>query len=122
MAKPNGPGAIEALGIYDALGAAWDVQRARSRFRAVGLRTGRAGRRRRDRPATGWDALTPMEVRVAALVADGLSNPGIAEQLVQSRQTVEYHVSHVLTKLGAKSRTDIAREVIHRQHTQPAII
>ena len=51
--------------------------------------------------------MTPVEVRVAGLVAEGLSNPSIADQMLQSRRTVEYHVSHILTKLGARSRADI---------------
>lgn len=58
-----------------------------------------------------WDALTPTEQKVAHLVADGLSNPDIAAELFLSRNTVQTHVSHILAKLGARSRAEVAREV-----------
>ncbi|CAN5144708.1 AAA family ATPase [soil metagenome] len=56
-------------------------------------------------------AMTPREREVATLVADGLSNRQIATRLFVSERTVETHVSHVLAKLGGKSRVDIARWV-----------
>jgi DNA-binding NarL/FixJ family response regulator len=42
-------------------------------------------------------------------VATGRSNPDIAAELVLSRSTVQTHVSHILAKLGARSRADIIR-------------
>ena len=45
------------------------------------------------------------------MVAEGMSNRKIAEQLVLSTRTVDTHVSHILAKLGVRSRVDIAREV-----------
>jgi DNA-binding NarL/FixJ family response regulator len=51
-----------------------------------------------------------MEIKVAALVEEGLSNPEIAAKLFLSRRTVGTHVSHILKKLDVHSRTDIARE------------
>ncbi len=53
-------------------------------------------------------ALTPREREIVALVAEGLANRQIAEKLFLSERTVETHVSHVLAKLGATTRTDIA--------------
>lgn len=53
--------------------------------------------------------LTPRELEVARLVAEGLSNQDIAERLVISRRTAEEHVSKVLRKLGASSRVAVAR-------------
>lgn len=52
--------------------------------------------------------LTPREAEIAALVADGLSNPAIARRLTLSVRTVENHVSSILAKLMLGSRTEIA--------------
>jgi len=102
---------VAALDGYAALGATWDLTRARARFRPYRLRQ---PTRRRTRPATGWEALTPAEAKVADLVAQGLSNPEIAKQLVVARATVEYHVAKVLAKLQVRSRVDIARAAAAR--------
>jgi DNA-binding CsgD family transcriptional regulator len=59
------------------------------------------------RPATS-DTLTAREREIAGLVADGLSNREIAEQLVISEGTVEVHVKHILGKLDFKSRSQVA--------------
>ena len=58
----------------------------------------------------GWDSLTPTEVKITEMVAQGLSNPQIAAKLFLSRRTVGTHVSHILSKLDVHSRIDIARE------------
>lgn len=58
--------------------------------------------------AAGVDALTRREREVAALVAQGLSNREIAEQLVISKRTADAHVEHILAKLGVGSRTQVA--------------
>jgi DNA-binding CsgD family transcriptional regulator len=99
-----------AVRIYHELGARWDLRRAAARLAPLGLRPGRAGYRAR--PVAGWAALTPTEVKVAYLVADGRSNPDVAAQLFLSRNTVQTHVSHILAKLGAHSRAEIIREAL----------
>jgi DNA-binding CsgD family transcriptional regulator len=60
------------------------------------------------RPLVGWPSLTPTEQAVVALVADGLSNPDIAERLFISRSTVKTHLNHAFTKLGVSSRAELA--------------
>jgi non-specific serine/threonine protein kinase len=52
--------------------------------------------------------LTAREQEVAALVARGLTNYEIAERLVITRRTAEAHVTHILSKLGLRSRAQIA--------------
>jgi DNA-binding CsgD family transcriptional regulator len=100
-----------ALASYEPVGATWDIRRAESRLRVHGIRRGHRPSPR-SRPLTGWDALTPTEVKVAHLVARDRSNPDIAAELLLSRNTVQTHVSHILAKLGARSRTAIIGEAL----------
>ena len=64
----------------------------------------RRGRGPRHRPLRGWDALTPAQRRVADLVAQGLTNAQVAEQLCLGPETVKSHVARVLEKLEVSSR------------------
>ncbi len=97
-----------AVEVYARLGAAADVARLQATFRAHGIRRGSHAKHRRAR--SGWDSLTATEIKIAAFVEEGLSNPEIAAKLLLSRRTVATHVSHILKKLDVHSRTDIARE------------
>jgi DNA-binding CsgD family transcriptional regulator len=72
------------------------------------------GRGRRRRPATGWPALTPTELRVARAVTDGLSNPQIAERMFISRRTVATHLTSIFRKLGISSRAELAAVAVRR--------
>ena len=111
--------ATAAVREYARLGAHWDMSRATTRLAAHGVR--RVQRASRERPASGWEALTPTEVKVAHLVAQGLSNPDIAAGLFLSRYTVQTHVSHILAKLAVRSRTEIFRlAAAHPSSAEPA--
>ena len=98
----------EAVEVYTTLSAAADVARLQATFRAHGIRRGPHAKHRQAR--SGWDSLTATEIKIAAFVEEGLSNPEIAAKLLLSRRTVATHVSHILKKLDVNSRTDIARE------------
>ena len=82
--------------------------RLQATFRAHGIRRGPHAKHRRAQ--SGWDSLTATEIKIAAFVEEGLSNPEIAARLLLSRRTVATHVSHILKKLNVNSRIDIARE------------
>jgi DNA-binding CsgD family transcriptional regulator/tetratricopeptide (TPR) repeat protein len=105
--------AVEA---YTSLGAQADVNRVQAAFREYGIRRGPHSKHRK--ATSGWDSLTDAELKIAAMVAEGLSNPDIAQRLVTSPRTVGTHVSHILKKLGVASRAEIAREATRRT-TQP---
>jgi DNA-binding NarL/FixJ family response regulator len=63
----------------------------------------------------GFDEpLTPREVQVLELLAEGLPNKAIADRLQISDQTVKFHVSSISGKLGAKNRTDAVRRAVRR--------
>jgi DNA-binding CsgD family transcriptional regulator len=101
----------EAVILYESLDARWDIRRADGRLRPYGIRRGVRGPRG-PRAATGWAALTPTEVKIAALVARGDSTSEIARGMLLSRRTVQTYISHILAKLGAKSRLEIVREAL----------
>jgi non-specific serine/threonine protein kinase len=62
-----------------------------------------------DQPAPApAGTLTPRELEVGRLVAEGLSDREIAARLVIAQRTAETHVQHILRKLGARSRAQIA--------------
>ncbi len=87
-----------ALAGFEDLGAATWVERARDEL-------GRIGGRKRE------DGLTAAERRVAALVAAGRTNREVAAQLFLGERTVAGHLTRVYTKLGVRSRTELARRL-----------
>ncbi|MFL6119701.1 AAA family ATPase [Actinophytocola sp.] len=101
--------------LYDRLGANWDLAHLRAQLRQYGIRRGPRVKHRQAQ--AGWSSLTPTETKIAGMVAEGMSNPQIAEQLVLSPRTVGTHVSHILAKLGVRSRIDIAREAAEHDRT-----
>ena len=70
-------------------------------------------------PARRSGALTRREREVAALIARGLTNREIAEELIISEMTADSHVSHILRKLGFRSRAQVARWAVEHGLRQP---
>ena len=91
-----------ALEGFDQLGAEPWADRARAELRASGETA-----RRRDPSAIAQ--LTPQELQVARLVAEGLSNKEVAAQLFLSPRTIDSHLRSVFSKLDISSRTQLAR-------------
>src|SRR5688572_10493080 len=60
------------------------------------------------------ESLTPREIEVLELVAEGLPNKAIAARLGISDQTVKFHVASIAGKLGAANRTDAVRRAVRR--------
>jgi DNA-binding CsgD family transcriptional regulator len=107
-------GATEALGT-DAAGRATAEGAAMDWHEATAYASRARGERKR--PSHGWAALTPTELQVVALAADGLSNPQIAERLLMGRATVKTHLDHAFTKTGVRGRTELAAEYVRRTTT-----
>ncbi|MCS7475960.1 BTAD domain-containing putative transcriptional regulator [Umezawaea endophytica] len=95
----------EAAEIFTELDAKWDLARAQARMDEFGIRHDVAASAR---ATGGWDTLTPVERRIAELVASGQSNPDIAIRLSLPRRMVQAHVTRILGKLGVRSRSQIA--------------
>lgn len=104
LAKSDRPVAISearaALAAFDRLGATPDADAAAAFLRDLGVK-GRTGPK-------NLELLSKRELEVLRLVAQGLSNPEIAERLFISTKTAGHHVSNILSKLGLRSRTEAA--------------
>ena len=93
-----------ALERFEALGAAPWAERAAGELRATGETA-------RKRDASTLDQLTPQELQIARLVAEGGRNRDIAARLFLSPKTVEYHLRKVFQKLDIGARADLIRLV-----------
>jgi DNA-binding CsgD family transcriptional regulator len=103
----------------DQLNAAFDTymgHEALADARRVGRELRRLGVQRRivsPRIKTGWDSLTDAELTVVNLIAQGVTNRDVAEQLHLSLHTVKTHVHNAFAKLGINSRAQLTR-LMHR--------
>jgi ATP/maltotriose-dependent transcriptional regulator MalT len=95
---------------FDALSLGPWAERARRELRA----SGESSRRRA--PDT-LDELTPQELQIVQMAADGLSNREIAQQLFLSHRTVESHLYRIYPKLGVTARSQLARALGSRPGT-----
>jgi DNA-binding CsgD family transcriptional regulator len=107
----DGDAAEGARKQFKEIGAYLGIQRTEAVLRRLGVKLPRQKR--------GADVLSPREIEVADLVADGLSNPAIARRLYLSRPTVASHVAHILAKLGFSSRAQIAAWAAQRRTLTP---
>lgn len=82
---------------FDALGAVPWGERARRELRA-------SGEASRHRVVASWDQLSPQELQIAHMAADGLSNREIGQRLFLSHRTVASHLYSVFPKLGVTAR------------------
>jgi DNA-binding NarL/FixJ family response regulator len=74
---------------------------------------------RADSDGTEFDVLTPRELEVVKLIAEGHTSREIAAELVISVKTVERHRANVLEKLGMRDRVELTRYAIRRGLIEP---
>jgi DNA-binding CsgD family transcriptional regulator len=107
-----------ALSVFERLDAEPWAELTRTELAATGVTA-----RRRD-PST-IDELTPQELQIALLLADGRTTREAAAALFLSPKTVEYHLRHVYQKLGIHSRAELATAIStdgDRQHVAEAAV
>jgi DNA-binding CsgD family transcriptional regulator len=85
---------------FDALGARAFAEQARTELRA-------AGERSQGPETRAWQSLSPQELQIAQLAAEGLSNREIGTRLYLSHRTVASHLYRVYPKLGVTSRVQL---------------
>jgi DNA-binding CsgD family transcriptional regulator len=90
-----------ALEIFDELGAAPWRELAQAELRATGESLAR-------REPAASERLTPQELKIGMLVAEGKTNREIAEQMFLSPKTIEFHLTQVYRKLEIHSRAELA--------------
>jgi len=95
--------------VFSALGASPFIRASEAELASAGLRP-------RSSDDAGLPGLTSQELRVARLVASGLSNREAAAQLYLSPKTVEYHLAHAFAKLGVRSRHQLTTRIRDREH------
>ena len=91
-----------ALALFERMRCAPWVERTESELRASGETLRARG------PGRPVDELTPQELQVATLAAAGLSNKEVAARLFLSVKTIEAHLHRTYTKLGVRSRAELA--------------
>jgi DNA-binding CsgD family transcriptional regulator/tetratricopeptide (TPR) repeat protein len=103
----------QAIHGYQQVGATTDTARIRHRLRKLGVRR-RHWSLSADRPVSGWQSLTGTERTASELVAQGLNNQQVANQMYISVHTVAFHMRQIFRKLNIGSRVELARIVIQQ--------
>jgi len=91
-----------AHGTFEALGAAAWAARASQKL-------AESGQQAEPQATLAWAKLSPQELQVAQLAAQGLSNRDIGARLYLSHRTVGSHLNQVYPKLGVHARTELRR-------------
>jgi DNA-binding CsgD family transcriptional regulator len=94
-----------ALAAFHRIGAEPWAERARMELRATGEHI-----RRRD--PSDAEQLTPQELQIALVVAEGLSNRDVGARLFLSPKTVEFHLTRIYRKLEIHSRSELVRRIV----------
>jgi DNA-binding CsgD family transcriptional regulator len=102
----------EGLELAHRCGARALEERAREELRATGARP-------RGAAQSGLGALTPAQLRVCRMAAEGMSNPEIAQGLFVTRATVESHLHSAYVKLAIGSRSELARALAESAGASP---
>ena len=105
----------EAIGLFDALGAARWGERARQELRATGERLG-------PRTLDGRDRLTAQELQIAELAAEGLTNREIGERLFLSHRTIGSHLYRIFPKLEISSRAQLRDALETARREQETVV
>lgn len=103
----------QAIQGYQQVGATTDTARVRGRLRKLGVRR-RHWSLSADRPVSGWKSLTDTERIASDLVAQGLNNRQVADQMYISVNTVAFHMRQIFRKLNIGSRVELARIVMQQ--------
>ena len=111
LAAPAEAAARAGLG-DEAFEAAWAEGEALTIEAAVAYASRARGER--CRPSSGWASLTPTELDVARLAAEGLSNAEIGTKLFISAGTAKVHLHHIYAKLNLANRAQLTAEVTRR--------
>jgi DNA-binding CsgD family transcriptional regulator len=89
----------DALTIFETLGACLWADKTRRELSKISMRT-------------SGDGLTGTERRIAALIAQGHTNREVAAEMFVTENTVQTHVRHIFRKLGVRSRTELAAQLL----------
>lgn len=107
---------FKALEIFERLGAQPAAEALRQKLRAAGARIPRGPTQAtKENPA----GLTLRQMEVLALITEGLSNTDIATRLFISPKTVDHHVSAILDRLDAHTRTEASAIAFQRGLINP---
>jgi DNA-binding CsgD family transcriptional regulator len=108
----------KAWQLYHDIGIRTAMLSVQNVLRGTGVRRA-AWATQQPRPASGWRALTRTELAVARQIGSGLTNKAVADKLGLSPNTIGTHVRSIFTKLGIRSRVQLAN-ALHQHEGEPS--